>query len=95
MKINADLPLPATQRAEASRTEEDKTFGLGAIIRQVRLRRELTHQELADMVGLTRTSITNIENGKQSLQLSTLIGLAEALQMEVEVNLKPKEGLQG
>lgn len=95
MKINADLPVPTIQNVEAVQGPADKTFGLGRVLHQVRLRRDLSQQELADMVGLTRTSVCNIELGKQSLQLGTLIAMAEAMGMEVEVNIRPKEGVAG
>ncbi len=47
-----------------------------------------TQQQLAAVVGLERTSITNIERGKQKVLLHTFIRIAEALQVRPE-NLLP------
>lgn len=43
----------------------------------------LTQDELARRVGLTRTSITNVEKGRQKCLLHTLADIASALQVEV------------
>jgi DNA-binding XRE family transcriptional regulator len=42
---------------------------VGRLIRAARLRAELTQQDLADEVELSRTSITNIESGNQPVSL--------------------------
>jgi transcriptional regulator with XRE-family HTH domain len=50
--------------------------------RRVRLAREragLTQDALAGRVSLSRTSVTNIEKGRQKVLLHTLCDLAEAL----------------
>lgn len=40
---------------------------------------KLTQQDLADKVGLTRTSVTNIEKGNQQVSLAMLYRFASAL----------------
>ena len=52
---------------------------VGARIREARLRSEKPQDELAKAVGLQRTSITNIERGKQKLTLDNLYLIAEEL----------------
>jgi transcriptional regulator with XRE-family HTH domain len=52
---------------------------LGQRIRLARLHRGMTQDALADAIRLTRTSITNIEGGRQKLLLHTFVSLAEAL----------------
>jgi transcriptional regulator with XRE-family HTH domain len=42
----------------------------------------LTQEALASQVALTRTSITNIERGRQKLLLHTLVDIAHALSVE-------------
>jgi len=52
----------------------------------VRIRREklnLTQDDLAQRVGLKRTSITNIEKGRQRIQVHTLYDLATALEVDL------------
>lgn len=52
---------------------------VGAAIRRRRLRRGLTQAQLAQRVSLSRTSITNIEAGRQKLLVHTLLTIAEVL----------------
>lgn len=52
---------------------------LGANIRQCRERRQFSQEALARMVGLTRTSLTNIESGRQHPPLHTLYEIVEQL----------------
>lgn len=61
---------------------------LGQTIADKRDTKVFTQQQLADKVRLTRTSITNIERGRQHVQLHTLYLLAKALSVEV-VDLLP------
>jgi len=50
----------------------------GEIVREHRLRRGWTQTDLAERVGLSRTSITNIEIGRQRILLSDLFDFAAA-----------------
>src|SRR5262245_59867222 len=47
----------------------------------------MTQDQLAVRVGLSRTSITNIEQGRQHVSLHQLYSIAEALQVSPEVLL--------
>lgn len=51
----------------------------GQLLREARLSAELTQHEVAHRVGLTRTSITNIERGTQHISLHQLFLLANAV----------------
>jgi transcriptional regulator with XRE-family HTH domain len=57
---------------------------VGRRIRDARKRRTppLTQEGLAELVGLTRTSITNVEKGRQKFLLHTLADIASALQVD-------------
>jgi transcriptional regulator with XRE-family HTH domain len=59
--------------------ERDFYRELGLRISSARKRAELTQQDLADEVDLSRTSITNIENGNQPVSAWLLHLLAEVL----------------
>ncbi len=65
-------------------TPQQATFykELGANIRKLRLQRELSQEELANLVGLTRTSLTNIEKGRQHPPLHTFCDLVEQLKVD-------------
>lgn len=70
-----------------------KAFG-----KMVRLHRErqsdLTQEKLGGRVGLSRTSITNIEKGRQHVALHQIYAIADALNVPPEV-LLPKLGGDG
>lgn len=51
----------------------------GQLLRKRRLAAHLTQSEVAERVGLTRTSITNIERGRQHILLHQLFLLASAV----------------
>jgi transcriptional regulator with XRE-family HTH domain len=52
---------------------------VGERIRAERKKLKITQDELATQIGLTRTSITNLEQGKQKLLLHTLVQIAHCL----------------
>src|SRR5260370_37293220 len=59
-------------------SETDLYVAIGGRIRAARERVGLTQEALGELVGLGRTSITNIERGRQRMTVHTLLGLAPA-----------------
>jgi len=51
----------------------------GRLLRQRRKEADLTQEDVAGRVGLARTSITNIERGKQNVSLHMVYELASAI----------------
>ena len=66
---------------------------IGKLVRGERLKLGLTQDELAQRVGLTRTSINNIEHGRQKIQVHTLYTIAAMLFVPVNA-LLPRGGRQ-
>lgn len=64
--------LPADLRLSA---------GLAARVRSARKAARMTQQTLAEACGLERTSVTNLEAGRQIPKLPALYRMAEALKM--------------
>ena len=56
--------------------------GIGQRIREVRAARGMTQEKLAELIHLTRTSLVNIEQGRQRLMLHSLVKIAEVLDVE-------------
>ena len=56
---------------------------IGRRIRNARVAKNLSQEGLAVGVGLTRTSITNIEKGRQKLLVHTLWAIARELSVDV------------
>ncbi|MEN1968365.1 helix-turn-helix domain-containing protein [Lentibacillus sp. N15] len=55
--------------------------GIGKRIKQARLNKGLTQQQLADMCGFTKGLISQIENGKTSSAVATLSKIAKKLEV--------------
>ena len=62
---------------------------LGRRIRDARKKGRLTQEALATKISLTRTTVTNIEKGRQQLLVHTLVDIADALSVAPEL-LLPK-----
>lgn len=56
---------------------------VGKRIRALREMHELTQADLAKTLGLARTSITNLEAGRQIIQLATLEALASTFDVTI------------
>jgi transcriptional regulator with XRE-family HTH domain len=56
---------------------------IGQRIRERRVKRGFTQNKLAELLSLSRTSITNIESGRQKLLIHTLVELAIVLDVDV------------
>jgi transcriptional regulator with XRE-family HTH domain len=52
--------------------------------------KNLSQEALASAVGLTRTSISNIESGRQKMLLHTLVDIADALKVDASHLLPPR-----
>jgi len=73
---------------------DDRLYRL--IGERVRARRgTLTQSQLADRVGLGRTSITNLESGSQRMPLHYLARIADALGCDVRDLLPSRQELAG
>lgn len=64
---------------------------IAAIIRAARQAKALTQKELGQRVGLPQSHISKIEKGAVDLQLSSLVEIARAL--DLEVKLVPRKAL--
>lgn len=63
---------------------------IGQSVRRARLARGLKQSELAELVGMSRTTITNVELGRQSLLVDQLLRLADVLVVEPATLLPQK-----
>ena len=61
-------------------------------VRQHRLLQEMTQQDLADRVGVTRQTILSIEKGKYTPSVALALALADALDVTVETLFQRSEG---
>lgn len=68
----------------------DKNNGIGSMIRAIRRKQELTQEALANLAGLERSSVAQIERGTQMLNVRTINALAEGLGYRVVVKFVRK-----
>ena len=64
---------------------------LGEKIRQTRDKRNISQGTMAQAVGLSRTSITNIEKGRQPIQVHVLVKIAETLNVNLNAFLATEQ----
>lgn len=58
---------------------------LGKVVRAQRRRIPLTQQELADLAGVSRTSIQRIEDGIETTEFSTLLKVLKVLNIAFDL----------
>lgn len=66
---------------------------LGRRLRDARLDADLSQAKLAKLLGLTRSSIANIEAGRQRIQAHTVVSIAAELSMPIEKILPSRDAL--
>lgn len=57
---------------------------IGKNVRFYRMKANLTQKELADKFSGDRSKISDIENGKEDFMLSTLLDIAEGLNVDLK-----------
>ena len=80
---------PAREGPRSARVSKEAArlaFGLGLEVREERLRRRLGLRELAELAGLGRTTVSDIESGRFG-SLETYVRLADALRLRAEFEL--------
>lgn len=67
-------------------TDNEKAFYsvFGRMLSEIRRKKHISQEMLADELGLSRTSITNIEKGRQPIQLYSLYVIARLLGTDVK-----------
>lgn len=79
--------------AERIRTA-DRGWFFAAIADNVAARRQekgLSQRELAEIVGTTQSAIARLERGGRPPRIDTLLRIADALECDLVVDLRPRE----
>jgi len=61
---------------------------LGEAIKQARLERHLTQEQLGDLVGVKKAQISKIENSTTDARFATVMKVFKALDVKVSFNVK-------
>jgi transcriptional regulator with XRE-family HTH domain len=67
---------------------KDDAKKLGENLKKLRIKKDISQIELARMLGVDRSFVSNIENGKNNPTLSTITNLAKALGVSTNELLK-------
>ena len=70
---------PERDAIEAKIEEEKQALFVGEAIKNARLKQNLTQEELGQKLGVKRSQICKLENGKSSMTLSTMRKVFRAL----------------
>ena len=70
---------PERDAMEAQLKEDIQAYFVGEAIKKARLKQNLTQEELGEKVGVKRSQICKLENGKSSITLSTMSKVFQAL----------------
>jgi transcriptional regulator with XRE-family HTH domain len=64
-------------------------------VTEQRRARGLSQQELADLTGTTQSAIARLESGGRPPRIDTLLRIANALDCELDVRLRPRTKPKG
>ena len=61
---------------------------VGSIIKDARKKRNLTQQELGDLIGVQKAQISKIENNTKSVRIDTFLKVLTALKAKVNLQVQ-------
>lgn len=61
---------------------------LGFTIKVIRMKQGLSQEKLAEMVGVSRDTISNIETGASETYILTIVDIARALNVDINEFIK-------
>ena len=88
-------PSPRLERLRQKLAHAENGWFFAGIADQVAERRTvagLSQQQLAELVGTTQSAIARLETGGRPPRIDTLLRIAEALDCELVVELRPRDG---
>jgi transcriptional regulator with XRE-family HTH domain len=91
--------MPRAAKSSLERLQErirtaDRGWFFAAIAYNVAERRQakgLSQRELAEIVGTTQSAIARLERGGRPPRIDTLLRIADALECDLVVDLRPRE----
>jgi len=61
---------------------------IGSIVKEARKKRNLTQQELGDLVGVQKAQISKIENNTKNVRIETFLKVLKALKAKVNLQVQ-------
>ncbi|MDX6437955.1 MAG: hypothetical protein QOF45_538 [Gaiellaceae bacterium] len=94
MRYGEEKPKTSATRLRARLAGADKGWFFAAIANELAERRGalgLSQRELANRVGTTQSAIARLESGGRPPRIDTLLRIADALDCDLHVELRPRE----
>ncbi|MBK7097930.1 MAG: helix-turn-helix transcriptional regulator [Sphingobacteriales bacterium] len=85
--IDKHIGKPGTEKREAFENELRIDL-LGQAIKQARQERNMTQEELGELVGVQKAQISKIENSVKNARFETIMKVFEALGAKVNFNVE-------
>jgi HTH-type transcriptional regulator / antitoxin HipB len=82
-KYIGEKGTPSRERFEY----ELKTDVIGEIIKQTRIERHLTQEQLGELIGVQKAQISKIENNTKDVRFSTILRVFEALKATINFSV--------
>jgi predicted transcriptional regulator len=95
MSPRAHSEKSAFERLQERIRTADRGWFFAAIAHDVAERRQergLSQRELAELVGTTQSAIARLERGGRPPRIDTLLRIADALDCDLAVELRPRSG---
>jgi HTH-type transcriptional regulator/antitoxin HipB len=80
-----------TSHFENARFEAQILGTIGHLIREMRKQRGFSQRDLSSQIGVNRTTLSRIENGKQNLNFVLFAKIAAAMECFIDVEMIPAE----
>lgn len=68
-----------------------KLLQFGQLIKEVRKENGLTQNELGELIGVTKSQISKLENGTSNMTIGTIFKIFEAMKSEVQFEVKDRQ----
>jgi len=67
-----------------------KLLQFGQLIKEVRKAKDLTQDDLGELIGVTKSQISKLENGTSNMTIGTIFKIFEAMKSEILFEVKSK-----
>jgi DNA-binding XRE family transcriptional regulator len=73
---------------ELQLSEDVLRYKLGETLKSVRLRQQLTQEQLGDKIGVQKAQISRLEKSMENATLSTIMKVFKSLDVDVKVSIR-------
>jgi len=68
-----------------------KLIQFGQLIKEVRKEKKLTQNELGELIGVSKSHISKLENGTSNMTIGTIFKIFEAMRSDIHFEIRQKE----